>query len=182
MNESAGFDGRSTLRRVRLDLTFDAFAVVAGGPHQFVGQLEAEPDSGRGSEVASEAQVIFRRAMDTANVTSSGPTSSHLEASSSHLEAMSAHLSQETEEWRRLEDISESIRKSGKASKNALRERILQICSDHFLTSEQFGLLLGRDPNGLRARYLTPMQKEGLLEHRFPSSPNHKQQAYRKKP
>ena len=125
---------------------------------------------------------VLTDAMDTANVTSSGPTSSHLEASSSHLEAMSAHLSQETDEWRRLEDISESIRKSGKASKNALRERILQICSDHFLTSEQFGLLLGRDPNGLRARYLTPMQKEGLLEHRFPSSPNHKQQAYRKKP
>jgi hypothetical protein len=33
MNESAGFDGRSTLRRVRLDLTFDAFAVVALGAH-----------------------------------------------------------------------------------------------------------------------------------------------------
>ena len=47
---------------MRLDLTFDSFAIFACGAHEFVVQLEAEPEAGRCSEVAAEAQVVFRRA------------------------------------------------------------------------------------------------------------------------
>ena len=49
-------------RRMRLDFAFDPFAILARGAHQFVVQLEAEPEAGRGAEVAAEAQVVFRGA------------------------------------------------------------------------------------------------------------------------
>jgi len=62
MNESAGFDGRSTLRRVRLDLTFDAFAVVAGGPHQFVVQLKKEAEAGGVWVLRMVARAAFHNA------------------------------------------------------------------------------------------------------------------------
>lgn len=39
--------------------------------------------------------------------------------------------------------------------------------------------LLGRNPESLRNRFLAPMVQERLLERRFPTNPNHEQQAYR---
>jgi len=49
-------------RRMRLDLALDSFAILARGTHEFVVQLEAEPEAGRGSEVTTETQIVFRRA------------------------------------------------------------------------------------------------------------------------
>ena len=45
-----------------LDIALDSFAIFALGAHQIVVELEAEPEAGRSSEVATEAQVVFRRA------------------------------------------------------------------------------------------------------------------------
>jgi ATP-dependent DNA helicase RecG len=112
-------------------------------------------------------------------VTSPTASSSHLKGSSSHLEAVPLHLETEGKEWRELEGQVANVRNAGKAPQETMRQAILEVCKEHFLTAEQIGLLLGRDPNGLRARFLSPMQKQGLLSHRFPASPNHKDQAYR---
>jgi hypothetical protein len=107
--------------------------------------------------------------------------SSHLQAISSHLDSVPLHLEAGNKEWEALNDIAGKVRNSGKIDKDTMKSTILELCSNHFLTSEQVGLLLGRDSNGLRARFLTPMQQQGLLEHRFPALPNHKEQAYRVK-
>jgi hypothetical protein len=45
-----------------LHLAADAFTILALRAHQFIVQLEAEPEAGRGAEVAAEAQIVFRRA------------------------------------------------------------------------------------------------------------------------
>ena len=52
--------------RVRLHLSVDSLTLLALGPHQFVIQLETQPKAGRGSEVAAQAQIVFRRAAATA--------------------------------------------------------------------------------------------------------------------
>jgi ATP-dependent DNA helicase RecG len=38
--------------------------------------------------------------------------------------------------------------------------------------------LAATNPQNLRARFLTPMVREGLLRLRFPDEPNHPAQAY----
>ena len=48
--------------RVRLHFTTDSLSILALGPHEFVIQLEPQPEARRGSEVAAQAQVVFRRA------------------------------------------------------------------------------------------------------------------------
>jgi hypothetical protein len=58
---------------------------------------------------------------------------------------------------------------------------ILRLCDSRFLTTEQFAKLLGIRPKGIRDRFLTPLFNQGALERRFPHTPNHEQQAYRRK-
>ena len=76
---------------------------------------------------------------------------------------------------------AEEVRKRGRTDPQTTREAILKLCEVYFLTTEQFGKLLGLKPKGIRDRFLTPLFNEGLLERRFPHTPNHEQQAYRKK-
>lgn len=63
-----------------------------------------------------------------------------------------------------------------------LRQAILCVCAQHFLTAQQLGQLLGKSSKALLNRYLTPMQRENLLEWRYPDYPNYPQQAYRATP
>jgi hypothetical protein len=49
-------------RAMWLDFALDSFAILAIGAHEIVVELEAEPEAGRGSEVAADAQVVLTRA------------------------------------------------------------------------------------------------------------------------
>lgn len=60
-----------------------------------------------------------------------------------------------------------------------MRNSILRVCQGRYLTATRLGLILGRDPDGLRDRYLTPMVRVGLLALQFPQIPSHRQQAHR---
>ena len=58
--------------------------------------------------------------------------------------------------------------------------RVLQtLCRDRYLSLAQLAYLVGRNPEGLRTRYLTPMVRQGLLQLRYPNVPNHSRQGYR---
>ena len=48
--------------RVRCDLAAYLLSVLALGPHEFEIQLETQPEARRGSEVAAQTQIVFRRA------------------------------------------------------------------------------------------------------------------------
>ena len=118
----------------------------------------------------------------THRVTSSKDSSPHNGPTSPHKERTSPHLIDEMgDEWNRLIATAQGIRTHHRAPPAKTRKVILSLCEKHFLTTEQFSKLLGRNPQGIRDRFLTPLVKEGLLEHRFPETPNHEQQAYRKK-
>jgi len=108
--------------------------------------------------------------------------SPHNEARSPHSEPNSPPLVEEdSEEWTRLMTISQDVRERGRTAPEKTRDTILKLCEEYFLTTEQFGKLLGLRPKGIRDRFLTPLFNEGALERRFPHIPNHEQQAYRKK-
>lgn len=46
-------------RAMWLEFALDSFAILAIGAHEIVVELEAEPEAGRGSEVAADAQVVL---------------------------------------------------------------------------------------------------------------------------
>ncbi len=55
---------------------------------------------------------------------------------------------------------------------------LLTLCQSHWLTRRQLAVLLGRNEDGLRDRFLTMMVKHGLLRIRHPEKPNRVDQAY----
>jgi predicted HTH transcriptional regulator len=111
-----------------------------------------------------------------------GPRSPHKESSSPHSGTTSDHLVDENSaRWNDLMAQAEEIRRRRRTDPEITRAAILSLCEDCFLTTEQFGKLLGLQPKGIRDRFLTPLFNEGKLERRFPHTPNHEQQAYRRK-
>jgi ATP-dependent DNA helicase RecG len=65
-------------------------------------------------------------------------------------------------------------------SAGKVRQIILTLAADHFLSQTQLASLLDRSVGTLRNHYLRGMIKAGELELRFPD-PNHPRQAYRTK-
>ena len=117
------------------------------------------------------------------------PSSPHKEQSSPHNEPSSPHsgpgspflVAESGLDWNRLMAMAEEVRSRGRTQPETTRDVILALCDSHFLTTEQFGKLLGLKPKGIRDRFLGPLFNQGKLERRFPHTPNHEQQAYRKK-
>ncbi len=60
-----------------------------------------------------------------------------------------------------------------------VREVILLLCAQRFLSLQDLAVLLRRHAEHLRNVYLRPMVAEGLLVLRFPAQPNHPAQQYR---
>jgi ATP-dependent DNA helicase RecG len=53
------------------------------------------------------------------------------------------------------------------------------LCKDRFLSLRDMSELLNRQQKFLQDDYVRSMVREGLLELRFPQTPNHQDQAYR---
>ena len=108
--------------------------------------------------------------------------SSHLDPRSLHLEPSSSQMGPSPlplAEDPNLREIANEVRSKGKATEALVRSTILALCRGRFLALKELAGLLDRNPEGLRNRYLAPMVQERLLERRFPTNPNHEQQAYR---
>ena len=60
-----------------------------------------------------------------------------------------------------------------------MRQTILALCRERYLSVQQLAALLKRAPDRLRERFIKPMVEERLLERRYPQQPNHERQAYR---
>jgi len=63
-----------------------------------------------------------------------------------------------------------------------VREVILKLCGMRPFSADDLAGLLNRNAQGLRERYLGPLVDSGLLRLRFPTSPNHPDQAYTAQP
>jgi ATP-dependent DNA helicase RecG len=55
---------------------------------------------------------------------------------------------------------------------------ILKLCRSRWLSINQLAELLGRNPEGVRARFLVPMVEHGLLRLRYPDNPNRADHVY----
>jgi len=77
-----------------------------------------------------------------------------------------------------LAAIADSVAHKKKLSKLEIRSIILKLCNGRYLSLGQLAQLLKRYPQGLRDRSLTPMVAEGLLQLRYPETPNRPDQAY----
>jgi ATP-dependent DNA helicase RecG len=110
-----------------------------------------------------------------------GLDSSHKGPEFSHKEELSSRKLWEIlslEEQQTLFQQAKTIADTQRARPEAVRQTILELCRNYYLTVDQLAALLSRNTAGLRDRYLTPMTKEGLLRLRYPESPNRPDQAY----
>ena len=88
----------------------------------------------------------------------------------------------QTEGLAALEPIARQVAERGRAKPELVRSTILTLCRGRYLTAEQLGALLRRNPDGLRDRHLTPMVRAGDLELRYPGASSRPDQAYTAKP
>jgi ATP-dependent DNA helicase RecG len=100
---------------------------------------------------------------------------SHLNGNLSHLNGNLSHLNELDQE---LAGIVISVPSKKKLSKLEKRSIILRLCKGRYLSVEQIASLLKRNRRGLRARDLASMVDEGLLQMRYPDTPNRPDQAY----
>ena len=77
-----------------------------------------------------------------------------------------------------LEEIARPIASRAKAPKEELETAILDLCAVTPLRLEDLERLLNRSAEFLRKRYIQPLIKARRLKRRYPTSPNHPQQAY----
>ena len=66
----------------------------------------------------------------------------------------------------------------GKLASEKMRELILRLCQDRWLSLNTLSSLLERDNKALQDQYLTPMLAEEILRLKFPDTKNHPAQAY----
>lgn len=97
------------------------------------------------------------------------------ENNSSHSTEDSLHLLQLKDELKRL---AQSVTKKQRARQTEMQDMIYKLCTERYLDVEYLAKILHRNKNGLRNRYLTPMVEKGLLQLRYPESPNSPSQAY----
>jgi ATP-dependent DNA helicase RecG len=77
-----------------------------------------------------------------------------------------------------LRAIAAPVAARGKAVAAVVRATILNLCSGRYLSADQLGTVLHRNPARIQARFLAPMVRDGLLALRFPEAPNRADQAY----
>ena len=131
-----------------------------------------------------KAEHIPSQAGDEQQATQSEVSSLHSDTSSLH-SAVVEHplwdeLSQQFGPETTAELVDQTAHVRGYRPPAQEMRRVLQtLCRDRYLSLAQLAYLVGRNPEGLRTRYLTPMVREGLLQLRYPNVPNHSRQGYR---
>ena len=106
------------------------------------------------------------------------PRGGQLSVSSEPTPGSSEQYDLDSEQYGRLMSIAAAVREKGRANKVLVKETILQLCTEQYLSLRTLAELLGREPDSIRNHYITPMLREGVLQARFPEHPNHPQQAY----
>lgn len=62
-----------------------------------------------------------------------------------------------------------------KSAQESLRERILQICKGQYVSLGEICLILDMNKNTIRAGYIYPMVKEGMLRQEHPPGTKNRQ-------
>lgn len=103
--------------------------------------------------------------------------SEHKQGDSEHKLNGSAHWTNASE-YEELLAIAAKARKHERLPPRETELIILQLCQGRWLTRNQLAELMSRNPDGLRARFLTAMVAHQRLRLRYPDKPNRADQAY----
>jgi ATP-dependent DNA helicase RecG len=107
-----------------------------------------------------------------------GDSSGGLGDSSGGLGDSSGGLGDSSGGLEELRIIAEPVARKKKAPKLVVEATILELCKVSPLTMDTLASLLHRSSESLRKDYLHPMIKDKRLRYRFPTKPQHPQQAY----
>ena len=77
--------------------------------------------------------------------------------------------------------LSEPIRSKKRVPPDMMRKTIEILCSKRYLTAQEIACYLNRNARDIQKRFIKPMLDGQILERRYPSQPNHENQAYRVK-
>lgn len=129
--------------------------------------------------VSKQALIQRGQGRWTSYLLASSPDSVHKEISYSvHSGGDHSVHKSVSNEGKTLSQIAKHAKKKQRLNPEDMEKIILSLCSGRWLTRKQLGDLLNRNPDGLRARYLTQMVGHGLLQLRYPDKPNRADQAY----
>ena len=106
-------------------------------------------------------------------------TSPHNDPSSPHNDPSSPHNDPSSPHNEALGDGVAQVSASRRATPAAVRAAILALCSDAFMTVGELAEALNRKAVSIQQNYVSKMLREGMLEARYPDTPNHPAQAYR---
>lgn len=82
------------------------------------------------------------------------------------------------DQWDFLLKLAEPALANKRLPPKEMEKIILRLCKERWLTRNQLSALVKRNPDGLRARFLTQMVSHNLLQLRYPDKPNRTDQAY----
>lgn len=78
----------------------------------------------------------------------------------------------------KLLEIANLPRQKRRLKPQKLKEVILRLCKDQYVTLNVLGKIVDRNPDGLRQRYIKSLIRDKQLKMAFPATPNHERQAY----
>lgn len=106
------------------------------------------------------------------------PNSGGLTNRSGGLGVSSGGFSSDSDGLAELRAIAEPVAITRKAPKELVTRTIMQLCRVKPCSLEELSRLLNRSTNVIRKDYLQPMIQSRKLRYRFPTIPNHPEQAY----
>jgi ATP-dependent DNA helicase RecG len=134
--------------------------------------------SGRWTSYRLLPKVEFVKSLQTERDSSHKEVTPHInETDSSHKNGDSPQkLSDERKA--KLAAIAARSQPDSRLRPEEMRQLILALCREAYLTAAELGQFLYRNPNALRDRFLRPLVEEGLLQRKYPDEPNRPDQAY----
>jgi len=78
----------------------------------------------------------------------------------------------------KLAEIASEVKNSRRASADFIKETILRLTRENYLTADEIADLLGRKTDYLRSKFLNPLFNDGQINLKYPQVINHPNQAY----
>ena len=77
-----------------------------------------------------------------------------------------------------LEVLAKEPREKKKVAREVMQAVLLELCSGHYMSLQVLSELVQRNPDFLRANYLSQMIRDKNVSMAFPTTPTHERQAY----
>ena len=133
-----------------------------------------------GQEGPGEGELsLFETWSPTDSSRSEQPARTEEEQVTKNSEGRPSRKEEHEETWEQLLEIAEPVRETGKAPREQVKSKILELCRGRYLKVSQLVDLLGRSKDTLRNHYLNKLVKEDKLKLHYPDKLTHEDQAYK---